>query len=210
MGEPERDTDRRALKSLAFAARMPLRYWLVVAIGGVFTLARFSEAFLVLRAQDVGLPLGFVPAVLVVMNVAYTATAYPAGVAADRISERVLLILGLGMLAAADLVLAAAASCSAALTGAALWGIHMGLTQGLFAKLVADNAPALLRGTAFGIYNLASGLALLLASVIAGMLWNCFGAPSAFLAGVAFAMLAMIGLLVVPSPSPSNKTHSGV
>jgi len=122
----------------------------------------------------------------------------------------VLLILGAGMLVAADLVLAAAASFSAALTGAALWGIHMGLTQGLFAKLVADNAPASLRGTAFGIYNLATGLALLLASVIAGMLWNCFGASSTFLAGAGFATLAMIGLLVVPNPPISNKTHGPV
>ena len=177
------------------AKRLPTRYWLIVLLGAVFTLARFSEAFLVLRAQDVGLTLGYVPLVLIVMNVAYTATAYPAGVAADQLNQRMLLIVGLGMLAVADLVLAATISPLLALTGAALWGIHMGLTQGLFAKLVADNAPSELRGTAFGIFNLVSGSALLLASVIAGALWAAFGAPATFLAGAAFAVLAVLGML---------------
>jgi MFS family permease len=177
------------------AKRLPTRYWLIVLLGAVFTLARFSEAFLVLRAQDVGLTLGYVPLVLIVMNVAYTATAYPAGVAADQLNQRMLLIVGLGMLAVADLVLAATISPLLALTGAALWGIHMGLTQGLFAKLVADNAPSELRGTAFGIFNLVSGSALLLASVIAGALWAAFGAPATFFAGAAFAVLAVLGLL---------------
>jgi MFS family permease len=180
------------------AKRLPTRYWLIVLLGAVFTLARFSEAFLVLRAQDVGLTLGYVPLVLIVMNVAYTATAYPAGVAADQLNQRMLLIVGLGMLAVADLVLAATISPLLALTGAALWGIHMGLTQGLFAKLVADNAPSELRGTAFGIFNLVSGSALLLASVIAGALWAAFGAPATFLAGAAFAVLALLGLLAYP------------
>jgi MFS family permease len=177
------------------ATRLPFRYWLIVLLGSVFTLARFSEAFLVLRAQDVGLTLGYVPLVLIVMNFFYTATAYPAGVAADQLSQRTLLIVGLAMLVAADLVLAAAASPFLAFVGAALWGMHMGLTQGLFAKLVADTAPAELRGTAFGVFNLVSGGALLLASVLAGALWTAFGAPATFLTGAAFAMLAVLGLL---------------
>jgi MFS family permease len=132
--------------------------------------------------------------VFVIMNVVYAAVAYPAGVAADRISPRSLLILGLALLIAADVVLAAATSPWAALAGAALWGVHMGLTQGLLSKLVADSAPADLLGTAFGIFNLVSGGALLLASVIAGALWNAFGAPATFMAGAAFAAIAALGL----------------
>jgi len=196
--EPERAEARSAVRRpllLTDAKRLPLRYWLIVLLGAVFTLARFSEAFLILRAQEVGLALGYVPMVLIVMNVVYAAAAYPAGIAADRISRRALLIAGLAMLVAADIVLAAAASPWAAFIGAALWGLHMGLTQGLFAQLVADTAPAELRGTAFGIFNVAGGCALLLASVIAGALWSTFGATATFLTGAAFAMLALLGLL---------------
>lgn len=195
--EPERAGGNSTMPSpLTFTdtMRLPLRYWLIVLLGAVFTLARFSEAFLVLRAQDVGLALGYVPMMLIVMNVAYTATAYPAGIAADQRSRHTLLIMGLAMLVAADLVLAAAASPLLAIIGAAFWGVHMGLTQGLFAKLVADTAPAELCGTAFGIFNLVSGVALLLASIIAGTLWSTFGGQSPFLTGAAFAMLAIVGM----------------
>lgn len=197
--EPERSEVKSGMRTpLTFthARQLPFRYWLIVLLGAIFTLARFSEAFLVLRAQDAGLTLGYLPLVLIVMNVAYTTTSYPAGIAADRLDQRTLLIMGLGMLVVADFVLAATTSPLPALTGAALWGIHMGLTQGLFAKLVADHAPSGLRGTAFGIFNLVSGSALLLASVIAGALWAAFGAPATFLAGAAFAALAVIGLLI--------------
>jgi len=197
--EPERAEDpsfvRNHLTTIDIK-RLPLRYWLIVLLSLTFTLARFSEAFLVLRAQDVGLAIGYVPMVMIVMNIAYAATAYPAGIAADRFSPRLLLISGLALLVAADVVLAASASPSSVLEGAALWGVHMGLTQGLFAKLVADVAPAELRGTAFGIFNLAGGGALLLASVIAGAMWSALGAPATFLTGATFAMLAVIGLLV--------------
>ncbi len=196
--EPERteiNSDVRNPLTLTAAKRLPLRYWLVVLLGAVFNLARFSEAFLVLRAQDVGLPLGYVPLVLIVMNVLYTVTAYPAGVAADQRSQRKVLIVGLAMLVAADFVLAAAGSPLIAFIGAALWGMHMGLTQGLFAKLVADTAPAELRGTAFGIFNLVGGGALLIASVVAGAVWSAFGAPATFLTGAAFATLAVLGLV---------------
>ena len=184
--------------SLTHAKRLPPSYWLIVLLGAVFTLARFSEAFLVLRALDVGLAVGYVPMVLIVMNVAYTATAYPAGVAADHLSQRPLLIVGLLILVVADLVLAAAGSALLSLIGAAFWGIHMGLTQGLFAKLVADAAPPELRGSGFGIFNLVSGGTLLLASLIAGTLWTAFGAPATFLTGAAFGMLAVLGLLGYP------------
>lgn len=182
------------------AAQLPSRYWFIVLLGAVCTMARFSEAFLVLRAQDVGLSLGYVPLVLIAMNVVYTVTAYPSGVAADRLNQRTLLIVGLVMLVTADVVLAAATSSLLAFIGAGFWGLHMGLTQGLFAKLVADSAPAELRGTAFGVFNLISGCALLLASVIAGALWSALGAPVTFLAGAGFALLAILGLLTY-SPS---------
>lgn len=186
--------ERRTPITLADAGRLPRRYWLIVLLGGVFTLARFSEAFLVLRAQSVGLAIGYVPLVLIVMNVVYAGAAYPAGVAADRLSQRAMLIAGLIVLAAADIALAVAESPLQAFIGAGLWGLHMGLTQGLFSKLVAETAPPTLRGSAFGIFNLITGISLLLASIIAGALWTAFGAPAAFLAGAAFASLALLGL----------------
>ncbi|HEX7437179.1 MAG TPA: MFS transporter [Caldimonas sp.] len=196
--EPERanaDGAPKAPLTVADAKRLPLRYWLVVAVGAVFTLARFSEAFLLLRAQDVGVEMGYVPVVMVVMSLFYAVAAYPAGAAADRGSQRTLLLLGLALLIAADLVLASAASPLIVFAGAALWGLHMALTQGLLSKLVADTAPAELLGTGFGLFNLASGGALLLASVIAGLLWSSFGASATFLAGAVFAAVAAIGLL---------------
>jgi MFS family permease len=179
----------------AGAGRLPLRFWLIVALGAVFTLARFSEAFLVLRARDVGLALGLVPLVMVVMNAVYAATAYPAGAAADRFHPRWPLVAGLVALVAGDIALAAATGPRLLFLGAGLWGLHLGLTQGLFSKLVADVAPGDLRGTAFGLFNLVAGGALLAASVLAGALWSAFGAPAAFLAGAALAALASLGVM---------------
>ena len=196
--EPERanaDSPARTPLTVADVKRLPLRYWLVVLLGGVFTLARFSEAFLVLRAQDIGLELSYVPVVMIVMNVLYAGAAYPAGAAADRVSPRTLLFFGLVLLIAADVALAFAASPLIVFAGAALWGLHMAFTQGLLSKLVADIAPTERLGTAFGIFNLVSGVALLLASVIAGTLWSAFGASFTFLAGAVFAAVAAIGLL---------------
>lgn len=178
--------------------RLPAGFWAVVALGAVFTLARFSEAFLILRAQDLGMPFGEVPLVLVAMSLSYSLFAYPAGAAADRLDHRLLLLLGIAPLVAADLVLAAASQAWQVHAGSALWGLHMALTRGLFAKLVADFAPAALRGTAFGIFNLAGGIALLLASVIAGALWTVYGPAATFWAGAAFAALAALGVLGVP------------
>ena len=177
--------------------RLPRRYWLIVVLGGVLTLARFSEAFLVLRAANVGLDTASVPLVLVAMNVVYALSAYPAGVAADRMSRRTLLALGLGALIAADLTLAAAATTVIVFVGVGLWGLHMGLTQGLLATLVAATAPANLRGTAFGVFNLATGVLLLLASIVAGLLWTYLAPSVTFLAGAAFTAIAMAGLLLV-------------
>lgn len=186
----------RAPLTVADARRLPLRYWMVVLVGAIFTLARFSEAFLVLRAQDIGLQLAYIPVVMIVMNVFYAGAAYPAGAAADRFSARALLFVGLVLLIAADLLLALVPSALGALAGASLWGLHMAFTQGLLAKLVADTVPADLRGTGFGVFNLMSGGALLLASVIAGSLWSVLGPSFTFLAGAGFAGIAAFGLLV--------------
>jgi len=171
-------------------------YWWVVGLGAVFTLARFSEAFLVLRAAQGGIPLALVPLVMVAMNLIYAATAYPFGKLADRMSHGRLLMLGLLVLIAADLVLAGSSHWAVVLAGVALWGIHMGMTQGLLATMVADTAPADLRGTAFGFFNLMSGIAMLIASVLAGLLWDGLGAEFTFYAGAGFCLLALLGLLL--------------
>ena len=176
-------------------------YWWVVGIGAIFTLARFSEAFLVLRAQQGGIPVALVPLVMVAMNVVYAASAYPFGRLADRMSHRTLLALGLVMLVAADLVLATNDHWITVIIGVALWGMHMGMTQGLLAAMVADTAPPDLRGTAFGFFNLASGVAMLIASAIAGLLWDRFGAASTFYTGAAFACFTLLGLLRRPDPA---------
>jgi MFS family permease len=172
-------------------------FWSVVAIGVVFTLARFSEAFLVLRARDVGLAAALVPLVLVVMNIVYSGVAAPAGSLSDRVDRRMLLVAGLAALVLADLAFALWPTIAGALVGAGLWGLHMGLTQGILAALVADVAPERLRGTAFGLFNLATGVTLLAASALAGVLWSVYGAAATFLAGGAFALLAALGLVVV-------------
>ncbi len=170
-------------------------YWWVVAVAAVFTLARFSEAFLILRAEGVGLSLMFVPLVLVVLNIAYALSAYPVGALSDGMNRITILILGLLLLVAADLTLAFAPGLAGMFAGVALWGLHMGFTQGLLATLVADSAPPELRGTAFGLFNLVTGVALLAASVIAGFLWDAFGARWIFLTGAALAALTIAGLI---------------
>jgi MFS family permease len=198
------------------ATRVPLKageigalgaaYWLVVVAGAIFTLARFSEAFLVIRAMDGGLALAWAPAVIAVMSLAYAASAYPAGRLQDSIGARPLLLLGLCALIAADLVLAAGASLPAIFIGIGLWGLHMGLTQGVLAALIAATAPERLRGTAFGLFGLITGLAALVASVLAGLLWDRIGAGATFLAGAAFAATALIAfLLVKQDPGAAGK-----
>ena len=176
------------------ARELERAYWLVVAFGAVFTLARFSEAFLILRAQQQGLPDAFAPLVFVVMNVVYAATAYPVGKLSDRVSHLKLLAAGLVLLIAADLVLALAQGLPTIALGVVFWGLHMGVTQGLLATMVAATAPAHLRGTAFGIFNLGCGVAMLIASVLAGLLWDMLGAAATFYAGAAFSAAAL-GLL---------------
>lgn len=172
-------------------ARLGRAYWWVVGAGALFTLARFSEAFLVLRAQQGGLALAWTPLVLIAMNVVYAAGAYPFGKLADAMSHRALLAWGLAVLIASDLLLAAAAAGPLLWAGIALWGLHMAMTQGLLATMVADTAPPDLRGTAFGFFNLVSGVALLVASGLAGLLWDTWGAPVTFLAGAGFSAAAL-------------------
>ena len=187
----------RAPLSRAELARLPPLYWGVVAIAAVFTLARFSEAFLVLRAQELGLALALIPLVLVVMNVVYALSSYPIGVLADRFDRGTLLGLGVVVLVLSDLALAFVGGLAGLALGVTLWGLHMGMTQGLLATLVADAAPANLRGTAYGLFNLVSGLALLAASVVAGGLWDAFGSRATFLAGAGFAIVALLALVPV-------------
>lgn len=195
--EPGTNQNRSAKDSpISFSSikRLSSGYWIIVAFGAVFTLARFSEAFLILRAQSVGLPIGLVPMIMIVMNLVYAASAYPAGIASDHLSRRMMLVTGLALLVLAELVLAFATVPWQAFAGAALWGLHMGFTQGLFNKLVADTAPAELRGSAFGIFNLTSGISMLIASVVAGSLWQLIGPQATFFAGAIFAALATIGV----------------
>jgi MFS family permease len=194
--EPDRPVGQRRSNPIRREnlRRLGSAYWWVVGLGAVFTLARFSEAFLVLRAEQSGVPLALVPLVMVAMNLVYAASAYPFGRLSDRMDHRTLLALGLAVLIAADLVLAANAHWTTLLAGVALWGLHMGMTQGLLATMVADTAPADLRGTAFGFFNLVSGAALLLSSAIAGLLWDRLGASFTFYAGAGFSGLALLGL----------------
>lgn len=198
------EPDRRADGS---PARVPLRladlttlrpaYWAVVTVGAILTLARFSEAFLVLRASGTGLAITFVPLVLVVMNVAYAASAYPAGVWSDRAGRRVVLLAGVAVLVLADIVLAMASTTWLVMVGVFLWGLHMGLTQGLLATMVTDTAPANLRGIAFGAFNLVSGVAMLAASVLAGLLWDRFGPTGTFAAGAMLSLISLVGFALV-------------
>jgi MFS family permease len=181
-------------KEIALLSRS---YWLVVAAGAIFTLARFSEAFLVIRAHDGGLATAWTPAVIAVMSLVFAASAYPAGRWQDRIGAKPLLLLGLLVLIAADLFLAFGQSLLALFAGIALWGLHMGLTQGVLAALVAASAPSRLRGTAFGLFGLVTGLFTLIASVLAGVLWTAIGPTATFAAGAGFAAAACLAFLLL-------------
>jgi MFS family permease len=186
--------------------RMPRAFWVVIAIGAVFALARFSEAFLVLKAQTEGLALALIPLVFVWMNLVYALAATPAGILSDRIGRVNVLLCGLLALVAADLALAFVPGLGGVVVGVGLWGLYLGLSQGLLSALVADTAPPDLRGTAFGLFNLVSGVALLVASVLAGWLWSEAGPTATFSAGAAFSGLAILivvfGLKPTPKPAP--------
>ncbi len=203
--EPAHPEGSRAVRSplsLAELKRLGSAYWWVVGIATLFTLARFSEAFLLLRAQAAGLPVVLVPMVLVVMNLFYAMAAYPAGVLSDRANRIGVLGFGFALLIAADLALALAGDLIVVALGVVLWGLHMGFTQGLFATLVADTAPPELRGTAYGVLNLFGGVALLAASVLAGALWDRIGPSGTFLAGAGFTAISLMGLAVARRRAP--------
>ncbi|MGD9636535.1 MAG: MFS transporter, partial [Pirellulales bacterium] len=196
--EPTRHADDRpprTLPHLGELRQLSAAYWSVVVIGAVFTLARFSEAFLVLRAHDVGLSLAWTPLALVVMNITYVVSAYPVGRLSDRVGRVGLLACGLVMLIVADVILALGVQLSATLVGIAVWGLHLGLTQGLLSAMVADTAPAALRGSAFGVFHLVSGVATLAASLLAGVLWEAVGPSTTFFTGALFTAAALAGLI---------------
>ncbi len=204
--EPERAPGRAAANPIRRAnlARLDGAYWWVVAIGAVFTLARFSEAFLILRAQQGGLALALTPLVLIAMNLVYSLAAYPFGGLSDRVNHGALLALGLTVLIGADAALAWSDHGIWVWLGIALWGLHMGITQGLLARMVADTAPAELRGTAFGLFNLVGGAAMLVASVLAGLLWEGPGPAWTFLAGAVFSILALVAVLLRGRAAPRS------
>jgi len=210
VSEPDRPAETREVRFPLHAIelkRLGSSYWWVVAIAVVFTLARFSEAFLILRAQSAGLAMALVPAVLVVMNVFYALAAYPAGVLSDNGSRIKMLIIGLVLLVTADLVLALVPGLIGVAVGVMLWGLHMGFSQGLLSALVADTAPPELRGTAFGMFNLMTGVALLAASIIAGALWDALGPKATFLAGAALATLALMALMLSRARLPEYRAR---
>jgi MFS family permease len=175
-------------------ARLGHEYWWLVGIASVLTLARFSEAFLLLAGQQAGMAIALIPIILVIMNITYATSAYPFGRLADCMSRRILLVMGITLLIAADVVLATSETVWQVMLGAAVWGVHMGATQGLLSAIIADTVPADLRGTAFGFYSLVTGAALLAASVVAGLLWTAVGPTATFAAGAVFAAMAMIGV----------------
>ena len=187
--------------SLQNMKKLTRRFWWVVAVGAMFTLARFSEAFLVLRAMQGGMSIALIPLVMVAMNLVYAVSAYPFGKLADTTEHRKLLMIGVGILIAADLVLAHGNHWTTVLLGATLWGLHMGMTQGLLATMVAETAPAELRGTAFGLFSLFSGVALLAASTVAGLMWDGLGAAATFYLGAVFSVITL-GLLAVKGSTP--------
>ncbi len=195
--QPPQDGKARPRWQPSDLKRLPSTFWIVVAVAFVLTLARFSEAFLILRAQNVGLSTAFIPAVLVVMNVAYALAAYPAGAVSDSLGRRGVLIAGTALLIVADLILAFGGGIAVVFAGIVFWGLHMALTQGLLAALVADTAPADLRGSAFGIFYFTGGIAMLIASVVAGALWDAIGPAATFLAGAGFTVVALVGMAAV-------------
>ncbi len=198
--EPETPATSRPVRSpLAVHAlvRLGPAYWRLISLATLFTLARFSEAFLLLRAQDMGLAPLWAPAVLVLMALAYSLSAYPAGALSDRLGRRAVLMLGLGLLIAADLLLALLPGWAGLALGVAAWGLHLGFSQGIFAAMIADSAPVDLRGTAFGLFNLLTGVALLAASVVAGLLWDAAGFHATFLAGAGFAGFTLLGMALL-------------
>jgi MFS family permease len=206
---PSAELPRPPRLDRATLARLSLACWMTVAAGAILTLARFSEAFVILRAEELGLALALAPLILVTVNAVSSVLTYPVGVLSDRIGRRGLVAAGFGVLILADVVLAAAGGLGAVFAGAALWGLHLALSLGVLAALVADSAPRDLRGTAFGAFNLASGLALLAASVVAGALWQAFRAGATFWVWAVFALLGLAAFLATGRP-PAQQGGPGL
>lgn len=202
---PQRNIETKAILKLQGLKQFDLRFWWVVFIGAVLTLSQFSEAFLILRAESVGLSVAMMPLVLIVMNGSYALSAYPAGIVSDRLSRRSVIAIGVIILIIADILLATADTIWQVMFGVVLWGLYMGLTHGVLAALVADNCSARLRGTAFGIFYLVSGIALLVASVLAGWVWDIYGASVTFYVGAVLATVALVGLLTIHTPRIHQK-----
>jgi MFS family permease len=201
--EPKRKDDEATRPRLHWSdtKRLSAEFWAIVAVASVLTSARFSEAFLVLRSQNVGLPIALVPTVMVVMNIIYALAAYPAGALSDILGRNGMLALGIVFLFIADIVLAFGTTIPPMMLGVVFWGLHMGFTQGLLATLVSDTAPVELRGTAFGVFNFVAGLAMLVASVVAGALWDAYGAAATFVTAAGFTIVALIGFLIIRDPN---------
>ena len=205
IGVREPPSARSCSNSISHQARTPIKladlkqlttgYWIAVLVGSTLTLARFSEAFLVLRAEHAGLALTWLPLVLIVMNTVYALVAYPAGYLSDRYNRYVVIGTGFFALIVADGILAASSNLGLVLVAVACWGLHMGLTQGVLSALIADTTPVLLRGSAFGLFNLISGIMLLFASLLAGWLWERYNAAAPFYAGSLIATSALLGLI---------------
>ncbi len=188
---------------IAEIRRVGTRFWLVIALTAALALARYSEAFLLLRAGGLGLAAAATPLVLVAMNVVYALSAYPVGRLSDRLGQRfVLVAVGAAIYVVANLVLAFAETVAAAFFGAALWGLHLGLTQGLLAGLVADTVPPGRRGAAFGVFHFTTGVALLPANLAAGLAWDAFGPQAPFLLAAALVAIAVPGLAFVMRQAP--------
>jgi MFS family permease len=176
----------------------------LLAVGFLFALARFSEGFLILKGMEIGLSETFSPLTLAVFNLAYVALAYPAGSLSDRMRPRTILMAGIVVLVAGNVVLAKSDSLAGVMAGVVLWGAHMALTQGIFSRMIADSAPEHLRATSFGAFWFVSGIGALLASLGAGMMWDRDGSETVFLASAGIATVALAMLMLLPEDNNSS------
>jgi MFS family permease len=173
--------------------RLPRELWFTLMLAGLLSLARFSDAFLILRSQQAGLPIAWAPLVMVVMNIVYAVSSYPGGLLSDRFGRIAPLVAGTLILILGNILLASSSGLLLPAIGIVCWGLHLGLTQGVLSAMIADAAPAALKATAFGLLNLVSGLGLLTASITAGALWDQIGSSAMFLA----ALVPAIGVLLI-------------
>jgi MFS family permease len=210
------DAEKKPGFNLATVKSMPPLFWAFVALASFIMLARFSEAFLVLKASFDGLAPMYVPMVMIVMSLVYSLSAYPAGILSDRTGRKGLLTASLAALIAANLVLGFNNSAGALFGGVALWGLHMGLSQGILSSLGADHAPAHLRGTAFGVFNLATGLTSLLASILAGIVWTQYGPAMTFHVSAGISVLALLAVMTTrlengnAKPAPAKPERADI